>query len=268
MQLNQVWELMKKDWSEAFRSKQILLSIIVLPTFLALGLPTIFLFSVGFSSNGSLDPEFAVLLNVLPPLTPDWEILTEKAQSYVLISGFGQIFLLLVPIMMISFIGTDAIVGEKERDTIEGLLALPLTESEILAAKIGSSLIPVLILTWLLSGIYALIFNFVTFPELNRLLLPDLRFILVIVLFTPLLSLATTEFIIMISSRVSTTRDAQQLTGLFVLPVMLLVVGQLLILVIDIGLILIGIVILSGFDLLAFKVAAKLFSRESLMSAS
>ncbi|MFW9854621.1 MAG: ABC transporter permease subunit [Candidatus Thorarchaeota archaeon] len=268
MQPERIWELMKKDWSEAFRSKQILLSMTVLPAFMALGVPIIFLLSISFATSGNTDPELAVLLNFLPPLTQDWEFLTERARSYVLMSVFGLLFLLLVPVMITSFVGTDAIVGEKERDTIEGLLALPLTESEILAAKIGSSLIPVLVLTWLLSGLYVVIVDIITFQDLNRLLLPDLRFILVILLFTPLLSLATTEFIVMISSRVSSTRDAQQLTGLFVLPVMLLVVSQLFVLLIDVWLILLGIVILGGFDLLAFKFAIKIFNRENLMSAT
>ncbi|MFW9780089.1 MAG: hypothetical protein ACFFE8_14660, partial [Candidatus Heimdallarchaeota archaeon] len=64
------------------------------------------------------------------------------------------------------------------------------------------------------------------------------------------------------------TRDAQQLTGLFVLPVMLLVVSQLFVLLIDVWLILLGIVILGGFDLFAFKLAIKIFNRENLMSAT
>lgn len=268
MRLKLIWELMKKDWAEAFRSKQILLSTTLLPLFMALGVPIILLLSMNYAPIGSMNEGYAIFVDLLPPLTPNWESLSEKGQIFVIVSIFGQLFLLLVPIMIASFVSADTVVGEKERQTIEGLLALPLSDSEILIAKIGSSLLPVLTLTWFMSIVYAVIVDLITFPELGWLLLPDLRFILVIVIFTPLLSFGTTVFVVMISSRVSSTRDAQQLTGFFVLPAILLVVGQLIIIIIDILLILVGIIILGGFDLITFRLATKLFNREKLMSES
>jgi ABC-type Na+ efflux pump permease subunit len=259
---------MKKDWAEAFKSKQILLSTTLLPLFLALGVPIILLLSMSYAPIGSMNVGYEIFVDLLPPLTPNWELLTEKGQTMVIIAIFGQLFLLLVPVMIASFVSADTIVGEKERQTIEGLLALPLSDSEILIAKINSSLLPVLTLTWLMSVLYAMIVDLVTFPELGWILLPDLRFILVIVIFTPLLSFGTTVFIVMISSRVSSTRDAQQLTGFFVLPAILLVAGQLIIIIIDTLLILVGIIILGGFDLIAFRLATNLFNRDKLMSES
>ncbi|MFX1507050.1 MAG: ABC transporter permease subunit, partial [Promethearchaeota archaeon] len=178
------------------------------------------------------------------------------------------LFLLLVPVMIASFISADTIVGEKERQTIEGLLALPISDSEILLAKIGSSLLPILVLTWIMSGFYAFMVDLFSYPHLGRILLPDLRFILIMLIFTPLLGIGTITFIVMISSRVSSTRDAQQLTGIFVLPAILLIAGQLVILFINIWLISIGILILGAFDIIAFKLATSLFNREKLMMLS
>lgn len=268
MQLKLIWELMKKDWAEAFKSKQILLSTTLLPLVLALGIPIIMLFSISFTSTGNFDSEFALFMDLLPPVTSDWDLLSEKAQIMVIASIFGQLFLLMVPVMIASFVSADTIVGEKERDTIEGLLSLPITDSEILSAKIGSTLLPVMIMTWLLSGVYAIIVDIITFPELGRLLLPDLRFILLMIIFTPLLGFGTNIFVVMISSRVSSTRDAQQLTGFFVLPAIFLIGGQLIIIFISIWLILIGIIILGLFDILAYRLAISLFNREKLMSAT
>jgi ABC-type Na+ efflux pump permease subunit len=268
MQLKLIWELMKKDWAEAFKSKQILLSTTLLPLVLALGIPIIMLISISFTSTGNFDSEFGLFMDLLPPVTSDWDLLSEKAQIMVIASIFGQLFLLMVPVMIASFVSADTIVGEKERDTIEGLLSLPLTDSEILSAKIGSTLLPVMIMTWLLSGVYAFIVDIITYPELDRLLLPDLRFILLMIIFTPLLGFGTNIFVVMISSRVSSTRDAQQLTGFFVLPAIFLIGGQLIIIFISIWLILIGIIILGLFDILAYKLAISLFNREKLMSAT
>ncbi|MFX0149728.1 MAG: ABC transporter permease subunit [Candidatus Hodarchaeota archaeon] len=268
MQLKLIWELMKKDWAEAFKSKQILLSTTLLPLVLALGVPIIMLFSISFTSTGDFDSEFGLFMNLLPPITSDWDLLSEKAQIMVIASIFGQLFLLMVPVMIASFVSADTIVGEKERDTIEGLLSLPLTDSEILTAKVGSTLLPVMLLTWIMSGVYAVIVDFFTFTELGRLLLPDFRFILLMLIFTPLLGFGTNIFVVMISSRVSSTRDAQQLTGFFVLPAIFLIGGQLIIIFISIWLIFIGIFILGIFDIIAYRLAVSLFSREKLMSTT
>ncbi len=266
MQLNLIWQLMKKDWAEAFKSRQIILSSTLLPLFLALGVPLILMGSMSMVPTGSTDVELKIFMDLLPPVTSDWGQLSEKTKMLVITAIFGQIFLLLVPVMIASFISADTIVGEKERETIEGLLVLPISDSEILVAKIGSTLLPVTLLTGVISVFYTIIVDIFTFPYLGRLLLPDLRFILVVVIFTPLLGLGTITFIVMISSRVSSTRDAQQLTGFFVLPAIILIAGQLIILFINIWLILIGIVILGVFDIVAFKLALSLFDREKLMS--
>ncbi|MFW9905776.1 MAG: ABC transporter permease subunit [Candidatus Thorarchaeota archaeon] len=268
MQLKLIWYLMKKDWEEAFRSKQILLSSTLLPLFLALGVPLILMLSMNMASLDSTGVGLNIFMDILPPVTPDWDQLSEQAKLLVIIAIFGQLFLLLVPVMIASFVSADTIVGEKERQTIEGLLALPISDSEILLAKIGSSLLPILVLTWIMSGFYALMVDLFSYPYLGRILLPDLRFILIMLIFTPLLGIGTITFIVMISSRVSSTRDAQQLTGIFVLPAILLIAGQLVILFINIWLISIGILILGVFDIIAFKIATSLFNREKLMSLS
>ncbi|MHA2225698.1 MAG: ABC transporter permease subunit [Candidatus Hodarchaeales archaeon] len=265
MQLKLIWELMKKDWADSFKSKQILLSTTLLPIFLGLGVPIILLLTTSFAPAGSLNIGYEMFIELLPPLTPNWDLLSDKAQSYVMMSIFSQMMILLVPVMIASFVSADTIVGEKERQTIEGLLALPLTDSEVLAAKISSTLLPVLVLTWGMSILYALIIDLITFPELGWLLLPDLRFTLLILIFTPLLAFGTTAFIVTISSRVSSTRDAQQLTGIFVLPVIILIIGQLVIILFNVWLILVGIIVLGGFDLILFYISTKLFNREKLM---
>ncbi|MFX0123117.1 MAG: ABC transporter permease subunit [Candidatus Hodarchaeota archaeon] len=266
MQHKLIWQLMKKDWEEAFRSKQVLLSTTFLPLFIAIGVPLILLFSMSMAPMDSMNVGLDIFMDILPPVTSDWEQLSEHVRMLIITAIFGQIFLLLVPVMIASFISADTIVGEKERQTIEGLLALPISDSEILSAKIASSLLPILVLTWSMSGFYAFLVDLITYPYLERLLLPDLRFILVMLIFTPLLGIGTITFIVMISSRVSSTRDAQQLTGIFVLPAILLIAGQLVIVLINIWFLLVGILIIGGFDIIAFKLATTLFDREKLMS--
>ncbi len=266
MQINLVWELIKKDWAEAMKSKQVLLSILLLPTLLGIALPIIMMLTTVMVPGDSFDAELGFFLNILPKMTPDWEILSDQAKGLILMSIFSQIFLLMIPIMVGTLISTDAVIGERERQTIEGLFALPMTDSEILLAKILSSLIPLIGFSWILSGFFAIIVDLISFPFVQRLLLPDIRFILLVLFFSPLIGLAAIVFTVMISSRVSTQRDAQQLTGLFVLPALLFIVGQLIIIIINVWFILIGIIVLSIFDYIAFKISISIFSREKLMT--
>ncbi|MFX1255173.1 MAG: ABC transporter permease [Promethearchaeota archaeon] len=267
MQLNLVWEIIKKDWAETFRSKQILAAVIAFPILMGVILPTLLVGVMTFVPEAETDSDFAIFEQLLPPLTEDWASLSEKAKGTVMMVIFSQLFLLFIPIMIPSTVASDTVVGEKERETIEGLLGLPLTKSEILLAKIGSSLLPSLFATWIICVPYVLIVDLLTFPIIGRLLLPNMSFLLLIGLLTPLISFISVTGVVMISSRVSTTRDAQQLSVFIVLPLMVLIIGQLFIILIDIRLIILGIIILAIISFITFKIATRIFDRDRLMTS-
>ncbi|WP_455142409.1 ABC transporter permease [Candidatus Hodarchaeum mangrovi] len=268
MQFRLIWELMKKDWNEAYKSRQVLLMTTIAPFFLGVGLPAFILIIMGSAPLDSSDTELKIFLELLPAITPDWNYISEHAQSLIIFSIFGQLFLLLIPVMIGSYVSTDTIIGEKERQTIEGLFVLPLTDLEILIAKVGVSFIPIMGLTWLMSLFYAVIVDIVLYTHLDRLFLPDIRFILLVICFTPLLGLASILVTVLISSRVSTVRDAQQITGILLIPAMLLVIGQMIILLINTWLIIIGTMILLVFDLITLKISLTFFNRERLVTST
>jgi ABC-type Na+ efflux pump permease subunit len=263
MNFRLIIELMRKDWADSFKSKQILLFIILLPFLLVVIMPGFFLTVIAMAP----DDDMSLLVDIVPPLTSNWEQLEEVGKMLVVMSIFSQFFILLVPVMISSFIAADAIIGEKERRTIEVLLALPMTDQEILLGKILGSIIPAVVSTWIFAIPHVLIVDILTYKPLGILLLPDLRFILFVSLFTPLLGFITVTFIIMISSRVANTRDAQQVTGILVLPIILLIIGQMYLVLFDVSLIVIGIVILIVFSFIFFKISTNVFNREKLMTA-
>jgi len=268
MQYKLIWELIKKDWAEAYKSRQVLLMTTVAPFLLGVGLPAFILIIMGSVPLDSLDNDLKIFLQLLPAVTPDWNFLSERAKGLILFSIFGQLFLLLIPVMIGSYVSADTIIGEKERQTIEGLFLLPLTDLEILIAKVGVSFIPIIGLTWLMSLLYAGIVDLVLITHLDRILLPDIRFILLVLFFTPLLGLASITVTVLVSSRVSTVRDAQQITGILLIPAMLLVIGQMIIILINTWLIIIGTIILLVFDLLTLKISLTFFNREKLVTST
>jgi ABC-type Na+ efflux pump permease subunit len=266
VQLNKILELMKKDWAEAFRSKQVLFSTTFIPLFVSLGLPIIIILSNFYNTSaGNVDPVFELIMNTLPPLTSDWAVLSAEVQIMVLAAIIGEVFLLFVPMMIGSILSVDTIIGEKERATIEGLLALPMSDSELLVGKIGTTLLPVMGFTWILSSLYAMIIDFLTLPYLNYLLLPDIRFTLLMLALTPLFGFIIVTMVVMVSSRVSSAKDAQQLTSIFIIPAILLIGVQFVIVLIDVRLILIGIIILGIIAFITFRMALTVFDREKLL---
>jgi len=268
MQYDLIWELMKKDWAEIFRSKQIYIFVIFFPALLVLGMPVLLVFIVSLSPQLMLlNPGTAAIIAFLPPVVPEptWSQLEAGTKLILSIATISQLFILIVPIMVPNMISSDSIVGEKERKTVEALLSLPLSDEELLAAKIMSSVLPGLVATLLFVIPHVILIDLLVYPYLGALFLPDLRFMLYLGLLTPLAALASVLFTVMISARVSTIRDAQQLTGFLILPLLLLVVGQLFLLMLHPLLILIGAAVLVFVDFVLFRISLRVFNRERLV---
>src|SRR5581483_12001910 len=55
----------------------------------------------------------------------------------------------IVTVALTATIAADSFVGEKERDTIEPLLATPITNGELFFAKLFTAVVPAVVGTWL-----------------------------------------------------------------------------------------------------------------------
>jgi len=167
-------------------------------------------------------------------------------------------------------LASDSFVGEKDRKTIEALLATPLTDGELLLGKILVSFIPSMLVTLLAFGAYSAVVDITAFALFGgRILLPNLLWFALIFCVTPAVALAGIGVTVVVSVRVKGFREAQQLSALLVLPVMLRIfseVGGLLMLgPTMLVLLIVGFVVL---DLIVFKVGTGLFRREEILVKS
>jgi ABC-type Na+ efflux pump permease subunit len=121
----------------------------------------------------------------LANFTPD------QIMVYIMSVYFFAPFFLIIPIMASSVMGSDSFAGEKERKTIEALLATPLTDGELLMGKILVSLIPALAVTFVSFAIYAVIIDVATFSMFGgMLLIPNMVWLIMIFGVTPTLPYA------------------------------------------------------------------------------
>jgi ABC-2 type transport system permease protein len=125
-----------------------------------------------------------------------------------------------------SLIAANALVGEREQNTMEALLCTPLTDSELLTGKVLSSVIPSILL---LLGTVAVteigsvaIFLSAGVPFSIRLLIPDVYGLFLLLSAGPTMILAISSVMILISGRVTRVYEAYQVSGaaviIFILP--------------------------------------------------
>ncbi len=133
-------------------------------------------------------------------------------------------FFLPVPVVLPMTVAAYSVVGEKERKSLEPLLAAPIKTSELLLGKSLSAIVPPTIMCWFSFGVLQLILRW-QLPNLVFDRMDDFLWITTIFVWTPLMALVTTMFGVSISARARDVRAAQQTGSLMALPVVLIVFG-------------------------------------------
>jgi ABC-2 type transport system permease protein len=271
MRLNKALLIFKKDWREIKRNWQVIMPIIIVPLLLSVLLPTFIMLMPELSDMPvSASGDLSLLIENLPNHIKDEliGITDEQAKIYVISLYFFTPFFLIIPLMASSVIASDSFAGEKERKTIEALLATPLSDSELFLGKILVSFITSMIVTIISFIMYSIVVNTISFFIFNgKLLLPNLVWIMLVFGVAPTLALASIGLTVLISVRVKGFKEAQQISVVLILPILMLVFGQIFGIVIF-GPLMVGllIIILGAFDLLIFKLGVKFFNREEILS--
>lgn len=268
MSLNysRIFILAGKDFSEIRKSWYVLASVIILPILLAILMPLSMVAPFTLVPENQRAEETLPGLDLLPTPVPGWNNLDDFQKSVVVMVYFSHLFFLLVPAIIPSVIAADSIAGEKSRKTFEAILATPLTNSEILVAKIG---LPVFLgMVGTLAGLipYILLIYGLTIEILGFNVLFDLNFILLILLLSPACAIFTAVSMVFVSSRVSNTRDAQQIGGLIVLPIIMFILVNIILAIFSPVALFMGSLILFIIDIILIRFNIDIFSRENIIT--
>lgn len=180
-----------------------------------------------------------------------------------------QQFLLLflvAPIVGAVSLAAYSVVGEKQGRTLEPLLTTPVTAAELLIAKVLASFLPAVAVE--AAGLVVYLGLVMTFgaPGVVHALLSPRSFVMVGLL-GPLASLAALQMTIAISSRVNDPRSAQQIAVILVLPLVMMLVGQIAgAFVVTTPTLLVVAVVLAAFWLVLILVSVALFERETILT--
>jgi len=251
-----------KEWREVFKNKFVLFTVSFLPLMItALPLGIIY-FATGAEDFGGvtladLPPQFSSLCGDLGG---------GDCMLYYIVTQFLLLFMM-VPVIIPMTIASYSIVGEKTTRTLEPLLVTPVSTLEILIGKGLAGIIPAVLATWMgyllyAAGAHIMVEN----PAVVGKLFDPLWMTAIFVV-GPLLSIMGVSIAVMISSRVNDPRVAETISGIFVLPIVGLFIGQ------TTGLILVNqqfILWMAGvllvLDIILFYFAIQIFQRETILS--
>ena len=142
--------------------------------------------------------------------------------SYVVAVFLLAPIAIIVPLTISAAVGSNAIVGERERGTGEYLAHSPLTTTEIYVGKLISSLVPGYLATIVGFSIYALVVNLTVGPALGGWFFPTSGWLLLILWVIPPFIAVALALILRLSARVRSAAAAQQASSLVTLPVIIL----------------------------------------------
>jgi len=164
-------------------------------------------------------------------------------------------------------IAAYSIVGEKTTRSLEPLLATPITTIELLIGKCLAAVIPAVLATYAAFGIFALGSWLIVANKMLLTALLDARWLIAIFIVGPLLAVMAVAFSLMISSRVSDPRVAEQVSMVIIVPVLAGFFGQMAgLFVLNKQVISVVAVVMLALDALLVYLATRVFQRESILT--
>jgi len=230
MNTRAILAIIRKDLKVALQNKGVVLPIIIVPVILFVVFPWLAAYApswanVGGTSFSNMDEIFARmpagLLRELSGYSP-----AQQVTVFILVYMLAPLFLIL-PLMVSSVLAADSFAGEKERKTLEALLYTPTTDRELFTAKLlgaWTAAITVAILSFIL---YAVMVNAAGWQSIGRLFFPNWMWVALVLWVTPAVAGLGLVVMVFVSVRAQGFQDAYQMGGMIVLPVLLLVFGQI-----------------------------------------
>jgi ABC-2 type transport system permease protein len=264
MRLDKIIIIMQKEFDEIMKNRMIIGTLLLMPLIFAIIVPMAMVAPIALSANAFSSSDITNYVNLLPGASGESP---QVALIRYFTSAIMPMFMML-PAMLPIVISAYSIIGEKRNRTLEPLLAAPITEYDIMIGKTLSAIIPALIATWISAILLFVITAGVTYAGMHRILIPDpYLWGIGMLLMAPVLAFLAVMCTVIISSRVNDPRVAQQISALFLLPVMGVFIIQISgIFLMSDRMVLVLAVIVFALDILALRIGKALFEREEILT--
>jgi ABC-2 type transport system permease protein len=262
--------IIQKDIRVALKNRGVVLPIIILPLVMFVFLPWLSVLAPNeINMAGNNLEEVDQLIDMMPSglqqeMAP--YNMEQKMVVFFLVYMLAPMFIL-VPMMVSSVIAADSFAGEKERKTLEALLYTPTSDAELFTGKMLGAWLPALVVAAIGFCIYAINVNLAGWGTMGRIFFPNVMWIVLLVWVTPAVSALGMMAMVFASARAQGFQDAYQVGGLVVLPVILLMFGQISgVMYFSVGAVFLVGVAIWAIDAVLLWLASRQISRSELIS--
>jgi len=260
MNFQRVRTVIDKEWAEVFKNRLVLFTVAFLPiifTVLPLGVLAGTRSGASGTSVGDLPPQFLTMCGGLGG---------QDCLQYFILNEFMILFMIMPLIIPIS-IASYSIVGEKTTRSLEPLLATPISTLELLLAKGLAATIPAVLATW--AGFFIFIVLAPLFGASANVvshLLNPIWFVAIFII-GPLIAILAVNFAVLVSSRVTDPRVAEQISAVIIVPLLGVLFGQIAgIIVLSLNFMLAAVAVLLVLDVGVAILGTRLFQRETILT--
>ncbi|MCL2812004.1 MAG: ABC transporter permease subunit, partial [Clostridia bacterium] len=196
--------IIKKDFRSVVSNKRLLPALIVVPFMFTVFLPTVFILGIHFALEemGS----FQMLINLLP-IGKRGDTLNRTLIMLVL-NNIMPIFFTMIPIMAASIMAASSFVGEKEKRTLETLLYCPLLLKKIFQSKVWASFLLSMVVSFSSFFVMLLVVEVQVVLTTGSLLLPDISWLVMMLVVSPAVSLLAITLIVGGSAKAQTVEES------------------------------------------------------------
>lgn len=207
---------------------------------------------------------FPFIMDFTSRAATNW--VTQYAEGNLIIAERLNPFLLMIvgffPISFSLIIALESFVGEKERNSLEPILSMPVSDLELYLGKMVSSVLPPLMASYLGITVF-LISRALTTPSW----IPPLELAILVFLLTTVEALVMVSGAVVISSQTTSVRAANLLASFIIIPMAFLVQAESVIMFwaeyevlwwILIGLLVVNVILI--------RMGIRIFNREEILS--
>jgi len=220
--MKKIRTIIGKEWADMRRNKLVFYVVVLVPLLMT-AIPVVMLAIMGHVGVSQNDMnELGRMLD--NPLFVDMSPI--EAMQSVMASNMLVLFLIM-PLMVPVTIASYSIVGEKISRSLEPLLATPITTTQLLLGKAFAAAAPGVVMTWLSYAVFLVFAYFFSVSTRVFGIFIDPMWLIAMFVLVPLLTVMAVAVGIIVSSRTSDPRAAEQLGSLIILPLMILYIGAM-----------------------------------------
>lgn len=257
-----VLTIIDKEWKEVFKNRMVVFTVALLPLIFTV-MPLVMIYAMNAASGSQAGDMADIPASFMAGCG---SLSAADCMQMFLINQFLLLFMM-TPLAVPVAIAAYSVVGEKTTRSLEPLLATPITTEELLLGKSAAAAIPAILATWAGFAIFLAVSPLVGLsPAVHRVVAGPVWLTAVLAI-GPLMAVMAVNFAVIVSSRVSDPRVAEQVSMVIIVPLLGLVFAQLGgLIIINMQLMVVSIAILLAVDAGLIYAGARLFQRETILT--